>query len=79
MGCFILSGVRYLNGMWMSEIIVKILLKLLVKSESYKQPYGKYKRVELVKWKYKYKEIASPCIARFRVKQYEGQEMLFLF
>jgi hypothetical protein len=36
----------------------------------------KYKRVELEKWKYK--EIVSPCIARFRVKQYEGQEMFFL-
>jgi tetratricopeptide (TPR) repeat protein len=34
MGRFILSGVRYLEGMWMSKIIDKILLKLLVKSES---------------------------------------------
>jgi hypothetical protein len=33
----------------------------------------KYKRIELEKWKYK--EITSPCIARFRAKQYEGQEM----
>ncbi len=32
----------------------------------------KYKRVELEKWKYK--EIVSPCIARFRVKQCDGQE-----
>ncbi len=32
----------------------------------------KYKRVELEKWKYK--EILSPCIARFRVKQCDGQE-----
>ena len=31
----------------------------------------KYKRIELEKWKYK--EITSPCIARFRAKQYEGQ------
>jgi hypothetical protein len=36
----------------------------------------KYKRVELEKWKYK--EIVSPCIARFRVKQYEGNKMLSL-
>ncbi len=33
----------------------------------------KYKRVELEKWKYK--EIVSPYIARFRVKQYENQGM----
>ncbi len=33
----------------------------------------KYKRVELEKCKYK--EVVSPCIARFRVKQYEGQDM----
>ncbi|MHC4268981.1 MAG: PilZ domain-containing protein [Planctomycetota bacterium] len=33
----------------------------------------KYKRLELEKWKYK--EIVSPCITRFRVKQYDGQEM----
>ncbi len=32
----------------------------------------KYKRIELEKWKYK--EIVSPCIARFRVKQCDGQE-----
>ena len=32
----------------------------------------KYKRVELEKWKYK--EIVSPCITRFRVKQCDGQE-----
>ncbi len=32
----------------------------------------KYKRIELERLKYK--EITSPCIARFRVKQYEGQE-----
>ncbi len=33
----------------------------------------KYKSVELEKWKYK--EIVSPYIARFRVKQYENQGM----
>ncbi len=32
----------------------------------------KYKRIELEKWKYK--EIVSPCITRFRIKQYEDQE-----
>ncbi len=32
----------------------------------------KYKRIELEKWKYK--EIVSPCITRFRVKQCDGQE-----
>ncbi len=32
----------------------------------------KYKRIELDKRKYK--EIVTPYIARFRVKQYEGQE-----
>ncbi len=32
----------------------------------------KYKRIELDKLKYK--EIESPCIARFRVIQYDGQE-----
>ncbi len=32
----------------------------------------KYKRVELDKWKYK--EIVSPCIARFRVIQDDGRE-----
>ncbi len=32
----------------------------------------KYKRIELEKWKYK--EIVSPCITRFRVKQHEDQE-----
>jgi len=32
----------------------------------------KYKRIELEKSKYK--EIVTPYIARFRVKQYEGQE-----
>jgi hypothetical protein len=33
----------------------------------------KYKRIELAKRKYK--KIVPPYIARFRVKQYEGQEM----
>ena len=33
----------------------------------------KYKRIELAKRKYK--KIIPPYIARFRVKQYEGQEM----
>ncbi len=33
----------------------------------------KYKRIELTKRKYK--KIVPPYIARFRVKQYEGQEM----
>ena len=33
----------------------------------------KYKRVELDKWKYK--EIVSPCIAKFRVKHLGGHEM----
>ncbi len=33
----------------------------------------KYKRIEL--GKKKYKEIVTPCIARFRVKQYRGREM----
>ncbi len=32
----------------------------------------KYKRIELEKWKYK--EIVSPCITRFRATQYDGQE-----
>ncbi len=32
----------------------------------------KYKRIELEKWKYK--EIVSPCITRFRVTQCNGQE-----
>ena len=32
----------------------------------------KYKRIELDKWKYK--EIVSPCIARFRAIQYDDQE-----
>ncbi len=32
----------------------------------------KYKRVELDKWKYK--EIVSPCITKFRILQYDGQE-----
>jgi hypothetical protein len=36
----------------------------------------KYKRIELDKWKYK--EIVSPCITRFRIKQYEGREAFSL-
>jgi hypothetical protein len=32
----------------------------------------KYKRIELEKWKYR--EIVSPCIARFRIKQCDDQE-----
>ncbi len=32
----------------------------------------KYKRIELDKWKYK--EIVSPCIAKFRAIQYDDQE-----
>jgi hypothetical protein len=32
----------------------------------------KYKRIELEEWKYK--EIVSPCITRFRVTQCDGQE-----
>lgn len=32
----------------------------------------KYKRIELERWKYK--EIVSPCITRFRVKQSDSQE-----
>jgi len=34
----------------------------------------KYKRIELGQWKYK--EIVTPCIARFRVKQDCGRAML---
>ncbi len=37
------------------------------------QERRKYKRIELAKRKYK--KIIPPYIARFRVKQYEGQEM----
>ncbi len=33
----------------------------------------KYKRIELERWKYK--EIVSPCITRFRVKQNDSKEM----
>ncbi len=37
------------------------------------QERRKYKRIELAKRKYK--KIIPPYIVRFRVKQYEGQEM----
>jgi hypothetical protein len=36
----------------------------------------KYKRIELERWKYK--EIVSPCITKFRVKQIEGLKMFSL-
>ncbi len=59
-------------------LVIKILRKFKLEEVRVKNYSEKriYKRIELEKEKYK--EIVSPCIARFRVKQCDGQESSFL-